>query len=379
LYWRAQRRIARLAIEEAFPQKSQNLTTDDTDNTDFHGLNNFEFLNPCCLGWSSRLGKHIGDFSKMLNSSPGWRSRPGSMASIAKYKFDEFEADLRAAELRRNGTRLKLQMQPFQVLIALLERPNEVVTREELRQRLWPQDTFVDFDHGLNTAMVKLRDVLGDSASRPKYIETIAKRGYRFLGNPEAVPETPRATATPPSSAQPDPPPTKASVPALFSEPGPPFNLAEAGSSAQPAVIAPEPELPRASRNTARVLFILAQIMYLIFYLSALFRWENTYRASYMAWARAGAAVFTIYIVTALVGLVIRLYLTSATAMDYHLLGQKFRLLMPGLFVLDMLWAMAPLLIQDRIGFGFALAACAALIYMPFAQWTLMKMVQIGK
>ena len=307
------------------------------------------------------------------------------MASIAKYKFDEFEADLRAAELRRNGTRLKLQMQPFQVLIALLERPNEVVTREELRQRLWPQDTFVDFDHGLNTAMVKLRDVLGDSASRPKYIETIAKRGYRFLGNPEAVPETPRATATPPSSASQVPPLKEAPAPALFSEPapssepGPPFNLAEAGSSAQPAVIAPEPELPRASRNTARVLFILAQIMYLIFYLSALFRWENTYRASYMAWARAGAAVFTIYMATALVGLVIRLYLTSATAMDYHLLGQKFRLLMPGLFVLDMLWAMAPLLIQDRIGFGFALAACAALIYMPFAQRTLMKMVQIGK
>ncbi len=305
------------------------------------------------------------------------------MAFVAKYKFDEFEADLRAAELRRSGARLKLQMQPFQVLIALLERPNEVVTREELRQRLWPQDTFVDFDHGLNTAMVKLRDVLGDSASRPKYIETIAKRGYRFLGNPEAVPEPPRATATPPSSAQPVPPPKQAPVPPLSGEPepsselGPQATLAEAGPSAQPTAI--EPELPRASRNTARVLFILAQIMYLIFYLSALFRWENTYRASYMAWARAGAAVFTIYIVTALVGLVIRLYLISATAMDYHLLGQKFRLLTPALFVLDMLWAMAPLLIQDRIGFGFALAACAALLYMPFAQRTLMKMVQQGR
>jgi cholera toxin transcriptional activator len=298
------------------------------------------------------------------------------MASVAKYKFDEFEADLRAAELRRSGTRLKLQMQPFQVLIALLERPNEVVTREELRQRLWPQDTFVDFNHGLNTAMVKLRDVLGDSASRPKYIETIAKRGYRFLGNPEAVPEPPRATATP-SSAQPVPPtPSLVNKPAHSSEPEPPAIPAQAGPSAQPAAI--EVELPRASRNTARVLFILAQIMYLIFYLSALFRWENTYRASYMAWAMAGAAVFTIYMVTALVGLVIRLYLISATAMDYHLLGQKFRLLTPALFILDMLWAMSPLLIQDRIGFGFALAACAALIYMPFAQRTLMKMVQAG-
>src|SRR6478735_10862160 len=108
------------------------------------------------------------------------------MGTVTKYKFDEFEADLRAAELRKNGNRLKLQLQPFQVLVALLERPKEVVTREELRQRLWPQDTFVDFDHGLNTAMVKLRDVLGDSASKPQFIETIAKRGYRFLGAAEA-------------------------------------------------------------------------------------------------------------------------------------------------------------------------------------------------
>src|SRR5215469_2494487 len=111
------------------------------------------------------------------------------MDPVAKYKFGDFEADLKAGELRKSGARLRLQMQPFQVLVALLERPKEVVTREELRQRLWPQDTFVDFDHGLNTAMVKLRDVLGDSASAPKYIETIAKRGYRFLRDPEAVPE----------------------------------------------------------------------------------------------------------------------------------------------------------------------------------------------
>src|SRR5438309_9127735 len=111
------------------------------------------------------------------------------MGTVSKYRFDDFEADLRAAELRRGGNRLKLQLQPFQVLVALLERPKEVVTREELRQRLWPEDTFVDFDHGLNTAMVKLRDVLGDSASNPIFIETIAKRGYRFLGTAEVISE----------------------------------------------------------------------------------------------------------------------------------------------------------------------------------------------
>lgn len=279
------------------------------------------------------------------------------MPSVGRYKFDDFEADLRAAELRRNGTRLKLQLQPFQVLVALLERPKEVVTREELRQRLWPQDTFVDFDHGLNTAMVKLRDVLGDSASSPKYIETIAKRGYRFLGSPEPVFDHPPVVAAPVI----EPP----AAPAQSQSAAPPVTADAIGESA----------LPRTSRSTARLLFILVQVMYLIFYLSALFSWENTYRASHLAWRSAGNTAFAIYMATALVGLAVRLYLISATAMDYHLLGDKFRILTPALFVLDMIWAMSPLLIQDRIGIGFALGACAALIYIPFAQRTLMKMV----
>jgi DNA-binding winged helix-turn-helix (wHTH) protein len=293
----------------------------------------------------------------MLNSSAY------VMPPVARYKFDDFEADVRAAELRRNGARLKLQLQPFQVLIALLERPKEVVTREELRQRLWPQDTFVDFDHGLNTAMVKLRDVLGDSASSPKYIETIAKRGYRFLGSPEAVLDQPSAAAATPPILEPQVPPQ------IVPQAAPPATTAALDAGAQSA-------LPRTSRSTARLLFILVQVMYLAFYLSALFSWENTYRASHLAWRSAGNTAFAIYMSTALVGLAVRLYLISATAMDYHLLGQKFRILTPALFLLDMIWAISPLLIQDRIGFGFALGACAALIYIPFAQRTLMKMIQ---
>src|SRR6476646_2176792 len=169
------------------------------------------------------------------------------MGTVSKYKFDDFEADLRAAELRRGGTRLKLQLQPFQVLVALLERPREVVTREELRLRLWPQDTFVDFDHGLNTAMVKLRDVLGDSASNPKYIETIAKRGYRFLGTTEAILDQTAPAAKPAA-------PEQTASPSVTTP-----------ASGQPATLSPEPDshLPRTSRNTSRLLFTLIQIMYL--------------------------------------------------------------------------------------------------------------------
>ena len=96
-------------------------------------------------------------------------------------QFGIFEVDLRAGELRRNGARVKLQEQPFQILSILLERPGQVVTREELQRKLWPADTFVDFDHSLNAAIRRLRDALGDSAENPRYVETVARRGYRFL------------------------------------------------------------------------------------------------------------------------------------------------------------------------------------------------------
>src|SRR6201981_2577912 len=97
--------------------------------------------------------------------------------------FSTFELNLQTGELRRQGQKLKLQEQPFQVLAALLERPGEVVTREELRSTLWPSDTFVDFDHSLNAAIKRLRDVLGESAEMPIFVETLARRGYRFIGN----------------------------------------------------------------------------------------------------------------------------------------------------------------------------------------------------
>ena len=102
-------------------------------------------------------------------------------AQATRIYFGPFDADLRSGELRKHGVRLKLQDQPFQLLALLLEHPGDVVTREELRQRLWPADTFVDFDTGLNSAVKKLRDVLADSADEPRYIETIPRRGYRFI------------------------------------------------------------------------------------------------------------------------------------------------------------------------------------------------------
>jgi len=96
-------------------------------------------------------------------------------------RFGVFEVDLRAGELRRQGLKIKLQEQPFQILTMLLERPGEVVTREELQQKLWGADTFVDFEHGLATAVKKLREALGDTADNPRFVETLPRRGYRFI------------------------------------------------------------------------------------------------------------------------------------------------------------------------------------------------------
>ena len=97
------------------------------------------------------------------------------------WRFGVFEVDVRTTELRRGGTPVKIREQSFNILVFLLEHPGELVTREDLRRVLWPSDTFVDFDHSLNTAVMKLREVLGDSAEKPLYIETIPKRGYRFI------------------------------------------------------------------------------------------------------------------------------------------------------------------------------------------------------
>jgi DNA-binding winged helix-turn-helix (wHTH) protein len=107
-----------------------------------------------------------------------------------KVRFGLYELDIQLGELRKSGIRLKLQGQPIQILEMLLAKPGELVTREEIQQRLWPADTFVDFDHSLNTAVKKLRQALGDEVDAPRYIDTLPKRGYRFIGEVEK--EAPR-------------------------------------------------------------------------------------------------------------------------------------------------------------------------------------------
>lgn len=118
-----------------------------------------------------------------------------TLGSVRVARFGPFRVDFRAGELHKHGVRIRLQDQPLQILALLLDRPGEVVTREELQQKLWPSDTFVDFDHGLNNAINRLREALADSAESPRYIETIPRRGYRFIAEVERDPSPSQAPA----------------------------------------------------------------------------------------------------------------------------------------------------------------------------------------
>lgn len=270
-------------------------------------------------------------------------------------RFGVFELDRQAGELRKSGVRLKLQGQPLQVLTLLLERAGEVVTREQLQQTLWPSDTFVDFDHSLNTAINKVREALGDSASSPRYVETLARRGYRFIA------------------------PVQAEIP-------PPEIIQEANSAKQsakpssPAVtLHPELEVPIPRRALTRGLFALIQIMYLIFYVAALFRLRPIQGVADSFLPPWGAITLAATVmVTAGVGIPLRCYLLSAVGFDYQRLDEKFRRIFPFVLALDQLWAVAPFLLMQQIGLGPAFAASAALLYLPFSERTLIRMAYLG-
>jgi len=275
-------------------------------------------------------------------------------------RFGLFQANLPAGELRKNGERIRLQDQPFQVLAFLLEHPGEVVTREQLREKLWPADTFVDFDHSLNTAVNKIRDALGDSASNPRFVETLARRGYRFIAPVQAL----SAGAT--VGTAPMPP---------GAEPSSTFPDTPLSTPDQMLPYHPELEVPIPRRAITRTLFGLIQFMYLSFYVVALLRWEEINRiadAFLPGWV-AFAIVLLVWL-TASGGIPLRLYLFNAVAFDHRRLGTNFQRLFLLILPLDLLWAAAPFLLAQVVGIGAAFAAMAALLYLPFSERTLIRL-----
>lgn len=256
---------------------------------------------------------------------------------------------------------MQLQGQPFDILVMLLEHAGEVVSRTQIQEQVWPDGTFVDFDHSLNTAINKIRDVLGDSASSPRYIETLARRGYRFIAplqvHDEAVSRPPESSS---STSQPNSHPQRA---ALTEQP-------KINSS---SFLTAQHEVPQAHGTLVTTLFLLLQLMYLSFYIISLARLrsvDETLAAtvSHPVWIVVGL------IITAVAGIPIRLYLISTAAFKAPGLREKFLRLFVIIFSLDELWALAPFLLVPKIGYGLALAFTAILLYAPFAERSLILM-----
>ena len=243
----------------------------------------------------------------------------------------------------------------------LLEKSDDVVGRDELRERLWPSDTFVDFDHGLNTAINQVRTALGDSAANPKFIQTMPRRGYRFIAPVQIVGrENIVAGGT-----------ENVDKPIEGSEQH--GELLTTDARVRSSILSDHRDLPTVRKESVRILFSLIQLMYLIFYIVFLVRLPFA-EAVLNDWGRYAFTVLMVLVVTAAIGIPVRLYLLTAMAFRYHGLNEKFKKLFPFLLVLDEVWALTPFLCVQQIGVGLAIATAAALLYLPFSQRSLLLM-----
>ena len=262
-----------------------------------------------------------------------------------RYRFGVFEADASTGELRKQGLRVKVNVQPFQVLLILLARPGELVTREEISKQLWPDGTFVDYEHGVNSAVNRIREALGDQARNPRFIETLARRGYRFV----------------------------APVQRVLGDGA--VQLAEASSLPEDATsewLATSAELPKTPFRTVQTLFVLLQLMYVGFYVGALANLPEI--EELMSPLPMASQIFMLLIASAAVLIPVRAFLLSAVL--FHAPGVRGKILRiwPFLLPFDILWALSPFLLTHHIDFGVALACSTLLAYSPFAQRALVLM-----
>jgi cholera toxin transcriptional activator len=271
------------------------------------------------------------------------------------FRFGMFELDSVTGELRKDGkSRPRIRDQALQILIMLLEKSDDLVSRDELRKRLWPAETFVDFDHGLNTAINQVRTALGDSAANPKFIQTMPRRGYRFIGPVQIVGDADKRDKITDESEQ-------------------PAEVVATDATVRSSILSDQGDLPVVRKESVRILFLLIQLMYLIFYIIFLVRLSFA-EAVLSAWGRYAFTVLMVLVVTAAIGIPVRLYLLTAMAFRYQGLHEKFKKLFPFLLVLDEMWALTPFLCVQQIGLGLAIATAAALLYLPFSQRSLLLM-----
>jgi len=276
-----------------------------------------------------------------------------------RYRFGVFEADASTGELRRQGIRVKLNAQPFQVLVMLLERPGELLTREEISRDLWPDGTFVDYEHGVNSAVNRIREALRDSASSPRFVETLARRGYRFVAPVERL-----GFGGDVAGAKGNTEKAKGDREGREGEPGD-------GGFLDGVLAGPE-DLPRTSHRVVLTLFVMLQVMYIGFYVGALANVaEISEILAVLPWP---VAAMDVMVVTAAILIPVRLFVISAVMFRAPGAREKLLKIWPLLLVVDLLWSLAPFLLVHHMSFGLALACTAPLVYAPFAQRGLVLM-----
>jgi len=230
-------------------------------------------------------------------------------------------------------------------MLMLLARPGELLTREEISRELWPDGTFVDYEHGVNSAVNRIREALGDQARNPRFIETMARRGYRFVAPVQRVPDGDAIEAV--------------EQPTILEEPTTEW-------------LATPAELPKTPYRTVQTLFVLLQLMYVGFYVGALANLPEI--EELMSPLAMATQIFTLLIATAAVLIPVRAFLLSAVL--FHAPGVRGKILRvwPFLLPFDILWALSPFLLTHHIDFGVALACSTLLAYSPFAQRSLVLM-----
>jgi cholera toxin transcriptional activator len=274
-------------------------------------------------------------------------TRPGP-----HYRFGTFEADAGTGELRRRGMLVRLNGQPFQLLMLLLERQGALLTREEISEALWPDGTVVDFEHGVNSAVNRIREALGDSAANPRYVQTLARRGYRFVAPVERV---------------------DAAVSG-----GRVARIVEAVESVDKRTgglsrfLATPEDLPKTPHRIVQTIFVALQVMYLAFYVGALANLREI-QTLLLPLERA-PQIFMLLVFSAAIMIPVRTFLICAVLFRAPAVRSNFLKLWPFLLLLDVVWSLAPFLLLHHINFGLALACTTLLVYSPFAQRSLILM-----
>ena len=281
-----------------------------------------------------------------------------------RYRFGAFEADAETGELRRQGILIRLPAQPFQMLLLLLERPGQLLTREEISRELWPDGTFVDYEHGVNSAVNRIREALGDSAGNSRFVQTLARRGYRFVAPVERIPRDgkPALPAAEPTSG-----PVRGSKAAEVAA-----TRAETEGGPFSRILASPEDLPKTPYPIVQALFLLMQLMYVGFYVGALANLAEI--EDLLSPLPKATHAFMVLIVTAAIMIPVRAFVFCAVLFHAPGVREKVLRLWPFLLALDVLWSLSPFLLLHHINFGLALACTTLLVYSPFAQRSLILM-----